>query len=54
MAEKEIMCCETEEIHQELLKKVNETMPEETELLRSILKKVMDNVERLAGKETLE
>ena len=28
--------------------------PEETELLRSILKKVMDNVERLAGKETLE
>ena len=32
MAEKEIMCCETEEIHQELLKKVNETMPEETEL----------------------
>ena len=28
--------------------------PEETELLRSILKKAMDNVERLAGKETLE
>ena len=28
--------------------------PEETELLRSILKKAMDNVERLAEKETLE
>lgn len=28
----EIECCETEEIHEGLLKKVNETMPEETEL----------------------
>ncbi len=28
--------------------------PEETEHLRSILKKVMENVERLAGRETLE
>lgn len=32
MAETEIVCCETTEIHEELLKIVNETMPEETEL----------------------
>lgn len=28
----EAVCCETTEIHEELLKIVNETMPEETEL----------------------
>jgi ArsR family transcriptional regulator len=32
MVEKENMCCETVEVHEELLKIVNETMPEETEL----------------------
>ena len=33
MAEtKESMCCDTEEIHEELLKIVDETMPDETEL----------------------
>ena len=33
MAEtKESLCCDTEEIHEELLKIVDETMPEETEL----------------------
>lgn len=32
MAELEAVCCETTEVHQELLKIVNETMPEETEL----------------------
>lgn len=32
MAELEAVCCETTEIHEELLKIVNETMPEETEL----------------------
>lgn len=30
--EKDIMCCETEEVHEELLKIVNETMPDEIEL----------------------
>lgn len=30
--EKDTICCETEEIHEELLKIVNETMPDETEL----------------------
>ena len=29
---KESMCCDTEEIHEELLKIVDETMPDETEL----------------------
>ena len=29
---KETMCCDTLEVHEELLKVVNETMPEETEL----------------------
>ena len=33
MAEtKESLCCDTEEIHEELLKIVDETMPDETEL----------------------
>jgi ArsR family transcriptional regulator len=32
MAELESVCCETTEVHEELLKIVNETMPEETEL----------------------
>ncbi|MGN0406968.1 MAG: ArsR/SmtB family transcription factor [Bacteroides sp.] len=32
MAEKDIECCESVEVHEELLKIVNETMPEETEL----------------------
>jgi DNA-binding transcriptional ArsR family regulator len=32
MAEKEKICCDTVEVHEELLKIVNETMPEETEL----------------------
>ncbi len=32
MAEKEEMCCDSREIHEDLLKIVNETMPEETEL----------------------
>ena len=33
MAEtKESLCCDTEEIHEELLKFVDETMPDETEL----------------------
>ncbi|MDO5135572.1 MAG: metalloregulator ArsR/SmtB family transcription factor [Eubacteriales bacterium] len=32
MEEREIELCETEEIHENLLKIVNETMPEETEL----------------------
>ncbi|MDO4306239.1 MAG: metalloregulator ArsR/SmtB family transcription factor [Eubacteriales bacterium] len=32
MEEKENMCCDTEEVHEELLKIVNETMPDETEL----------------------
>ena len=30
--EKDAICCESEEIHEELLKIVNETMPYETEL----------------------
>lgn len=32
MAEKETMCCDSVEVHQDLLKIVNETMPEETVL----------------------
>ena len=32
MAERNLECCETTEVHEELLKIVNETMPEETEL----------------------
>ena len=32
MEKKEELCCETTEIHRELLKIVNETMPDETEL----------------------
>lgn len=32
MVERETMCCDSVEVHQELLKIVNETMPEETEL----------------------
>ena len=32
MNEKENMCCDTVEVHDELLQIVNETMPEETEL----------------------
>lgn len=32
MADLEVTCCETTEVHEELLKIVNETMPEETEL----------------------
>ena len=32
MAETKCECCDTEEIHEELVKIVNETMPEETEL----------------------
>lgn len=32
MEEREIELCETEEVHENLLKLVNETMPEETEL----------------------
>ncbi|MBO5372986.1 MAG: helix-turn-helix transcriptional regulator [Lachnospiraceae bacterium] len=32
MDKKEEMCCEATEVHEELLKIVNETMPEETEL----------------------
>lgn len=32
MTEKENMCCDTVEVHEELLKIVNETMPDETEL----------------------
>ncbi len=32
MAKSEGMCCETVEVHEDLLKIVNETMPEETEL----------------------
>lgn len=32
MMEKEIECCETTEVHEELLRIVDETMPEETEL----------------------
>ena len=32
MCEKEMICCESVEVHDELLKIVNETMPEETEL----------------------
>ena len=35
MAEtKESLCCDTEEIHEELLKIVDETMPDETELFK--------------------
>lgn len=30
--EKEILCCETEEIHEDLLKIVNETMPDGREM----------------------
>ena len=30
--EKEILCCDTVETHEELLKIVDETMPDETEL----------------------
>lgn len=32
MSEKDLECCEATEIHEELLKIVNETMPDETEL----------------------
>ena len=32
MAEKEVECCDAVEVHENLLKIVNETMPEETEL----------------------
>ena len=32
MAEKEKMCCDASEIHEDLLKIVNDTIPEETEL----------------------
>ena len=32
MAEKDIECCDSVEVHEELLKIVNDTMPEETEL----------------------
>jgi len=32
MEEKEIMCCDSVEVHEDLLRIVNETMPEETEL----------------------
>lgn len=32
MTEKENMCCDVVEVHQELLNIVNETMPDETEL----------------------
>lgn len=32
MAETKYECCDTEEIHEDLVKIVNETMPEETEL----------------------
>ena len=32
MAEKEVACCDAVEVHENLLKIVNETMPEETEL----------------------
>lgn len=32
MTERETMCCDSVEVHQELLQIVNETMPEETEL----------------------
>lgn len=32
MAEKDLECCESTEVHEDLLKSVNETMPDETEL----------------------
>ena len=32
MAEKEVECCDAVEVHENLLKIVNDTMPEETEL----------------------
>ena len=32
MAEKDLECCEAEEVHEDLLKIVKETMPDETEL----------------------
>lgn len=32
MADMELECCESQELHQELLKIVNETMPDEVEL----------------------
>ena len=32
MTEKEEMCCESTEVHEELLRIVNETLPDETEL----------------------
>ncbi len=32
MEEKELECCDSNEVHEDLLKIVNETMPEETEL----------------------
>lgn len=32
MIDEELDCCDTEEVHQELLKIVNETMPDEIEL----------------------
>lgn len=32
MADMELECCESQEVHQELLKIVNETMPDELEL----------------------
>ena len=32
MIKEKVECCDTEEVHEELIKIVNETMPEETEL----------------------
>ncbi|MBQ1311419.1 MAG: winged helix-turn-helix transcriptional regulator [Blautia sp.] len=32
MVEKETVCCDVHEVHQDLVRKVNETMPEETVL----------------------
>ena len=32
MTEREEMCCESTEVHEELLRIVNETLPDETEL----------------------
>lgn len=32
MAEKDLECCESTEVHEDLLKSVNEMMPDETEL----------------------
>ena len=45
MTEKENLCCESTEVHEELLKIINETMPEETELydLAELFKKFGDS-----------